>query len=89
MENNLQEKIKLQQQIAVIENSAKTYLDKKALQRYGNLRIAHQERALQIAAVIVQAVHEGTIMQPLTDQEFKTILENLQQPKKEFKFTRK
>ena len=89
MQNNIRERIKLKQQIELIENTAKMYLDKVALQRYGNLKIAHQEKALQIATIIVQAVQEGTIRQPIADNELKLLLANLQQPKKEFKFMRK
>ena len=89
MQNNLQERIKLKQQVELIENAAKACLDKEALQRYGNLRIDHQEKAFQIATVIVQAVQEGAIRQQITDTEFKAMLQSLQEPKKEFKFSRR
>mgnify|MGYP001590694642 CR=1 FL=1 len=89
MQNNFQEKIKLKQQIEFLENTAKTYLDSTALQRYGSLKIAHPEKALQVAATIAQASQQGLIKQKLNDLEFKDLLKSLQEPKKEFRFIRK
>ncbi len=90
MQNNeIQERIKLQKQIEILENNAKAYLDSAALQRFGNLKIAHQEKTIQVAALILQAAQAGQIKQKLTDKEFKNLLINLEEPKKEFKFIRK
>ncbi|MFH1592494.1 MAG: DNA-binding protein [Candidatus Woesearchaeota archaeon] len=90
MQNNeFQEKMKLQQQIEQIERNAKLYLNDRALQRFGNIKAAHPEKAIQIAVMIFQAAQAGQIKNPLTDEEFKNILINLQEPKKEFKIMRK
>ena len=89
MQNNLQEKIKLKQQTESLENMAKAYLDSNALQRYSNLKIAHLERALQVAVTIAKAAQQGLINKKLNDIEFKELLKNLQTPNKEFRFTRK
>ena len=87
METNDQERI--QQQIAMIENEAKKHLDSNALARYSNMRIAHSEKALQVAALIVQASQTGQLQGVLNDSQFRGLLVRLQEPNKEFKITRK
>mgnify|MGYP001585908984 CR=1 FL=1 len=83
------EKIELRQQIFEIENNAKQFLDGNALSRYGNIKLADSEKALQIALLINQAIQQGQLKEKLDDTQFKTLLMNLQEPKKEFNFVRK
>ena len=87
--NEWQEKLKFQQQISLIENNAKQFLDKDALSRYGNIKAVNQEKALQIAFLIHQAVQSGQLKEKLTDVQFKELLMNLQEPRREFRFIRK
>ena len=87
METNDQEKI--QRQIAIIEDEAKKHLDSNALARYSNIRIAHSEKALQVAALIVQASQTGQLQGVLNDSQFRELLVRLQESNKEFKITRK
>lgn len=79
----------MQQQIAEIEKVAKGIMSKEALGRYGNLRVAHPEKALQVAIFIAQAASNNQIQGVLSDDDLKNILLNAQEPKKEFKFVRK
>jgi len=88
MQNEQSEIAKLQQQMALIESQAKQYLDKDALSRFGNIKLADPQKAFQIAALIMQAAQSGQITQ-LNDEEFKNLLIQIQGQKKEFKFTRK
>ena len=85
----LQEQINLQRQIEVLENIAKQYLNKEAISRYGNLKSAHPELAVQVAVLIAQAAQSGQIKGKLNDKEFKEILMRIQKPKQEFKVKRK
>jgi len=87
MEVNDQEK--MQQQIAMLENEAKKFLDSNALSRYSNIKIAHPDKALQVAALIVQSVQAGQLQGVLDDAQFKKLLIKLQEPSKEFKIIRK
>lgn len=87
--DELREKIRLQQQVSLIENNAKQFLDKAALSRYGNIKIVDPEKALQISLLINQAVQSGALKGKLADNEFKDLLMNLQGSKKEFRFIRK
>lgn len=72
------------QQIAMLENIAKENMTKEAIARYGNLKLAHPETALKAVAAIAQAAQLGQISEPLDDIQFKQILLNLQQGKKQF-----
>ena len=87
--DKLQEKIKLQQEILAVENNAKQFLDGNALTRYGNVKLANPEKALQIAMIINQAAQSGQLKEKLDDSQFKNLLINLQEPKKEFNFIRR
>ncbi|MEK6834960.1 MAG: DNA-binding protein [Nanoarchaeota archaeon] len=78
-ENNQQE---LQKQLQEIENIAKQYLSKEALQRYGNLRTAFPEKAIKVATLIVQLINNNQITEKLDDQKFKYLLSQLEDKKK-------
>ena len=85
--SELKEQIELNQQIEMLENIAKQYLSKEAISRYGNLKAAHPDVAIQAIAVIAQAA--GQIKEKISDEQFKNILKQMQKPKKEFKILRK
>ena len=78
-ENNQQE---LQKQLQEIENIAKQYLSKEALQRYGNLRTAFPEKAIKVATLIVQLINNNQITEKLDDEKFKYLLSQLEDKKK-------
>lgn len=88
-QEELQEQMKLQQQIGMLEGLAKQIMSKEAISRYGNLKAAHPELAIQVAAFIAQGVQAGKIQGQMSDEEFKDLLSNFQQPKKDFKLTRR
>lgn len=85
---NQQEEIQLRQQIEALENLAKQYMEKEAISRYGNIKIAHPEKAVHVIAVIAEAVRNGSIKEKITDEQLKEFLRELQEPKKEFKIRR-
>lgn len=87
MEGKIDEK-ELMQQIILLENVAKKHMSKKAISRYGNLKVAHPETAIKAIAIIAQASQLGQIQKQITDLEFKTLLLEIQQGKKQFKFKR-
>lgn len=83
MENELQ---KITEQIILLEKIAKQYMSKEAIQRYGNLKIAHPETALKAIAIIAQAAQLGQIQGQIGDEEFKRLLLEIQKGKKNFTF---
>lgn len=84
-----QEQIQFQQQLAELEMLARNNLDVVAFERYNNMKIAHQELAVQALVMIAQLAQSGKITQKITDNQFREILMRLSPAKKDFKITRK
>ena len=81
----LQEEIQLQQQIQALENVLKQKLTKEALQRYGNLKIAHPEKAIQVLAIIGQNAKQ---INEINDSQFKELLKKMDGGKKDINIKR-
>ena len=82
------EEEEIQQQIAQLELLIKKVLTKKALERYGNLKTAHPELAVQLLVLLGQAVQSGQI-KTVDDEALKNLLMRLQPKKHRFKMIRK
>jgi len=78
----------VQEQINQLESSVKTLLTKKAIERYGNIKIAHPEIAFQLLVLLGQAINTGRI-EKVDDEALKNLLERIQPRKNKFKITRK
>ncbi|MEA3378823.1 MAG: DNA-binding protein [Nanoarchaeota archaeon] len=89
LQNQLTKQQELQQQIAILENFVKKYLDAKAISRLGNIKTAHPEKALQVIAFIAQSVQAGQIKAKLNDMQFRELLMMIQPKKNETKIIRK
>ena len=81
--NEDQEKLKLQQQIQALESLAKQWMSAEAITRYGTLKAAYPEKAVQVIAIIAQLVQQGQIKQKITDAELKSLLIQIEPKKKE------
>ncbi|MEK6947634.1 MAG: DNA-binding protein [Nanoarchaeota archaeon] len=86
-----EENEKLKKQILEMENMAKQYLSQEALVRFGSLKSAHPEKALQVSAVICQLVNEGHIKNVINDQQFKDLLVRIEPENRQssFRYVRK
>jgi DNA-binding TFAR19-related protein (PDSD5 family) len=84
----LQEHQQTQQQIAQLESSVKQYFTTEALQRYGNIKAAHQETALKLIVMLAQALKAGQLKQKIDDRTLKKLLTQLAQ-KRDIKIVRK
>ena len=62
----------------------KQLLTKEALERYGNIKAAYPEKAMQIIAIIGQAIQAGRINK-IDDDQLKELLKKITPQKKEFK----
>ena len=82
------EEAEIQQQIAQLENLVKGVLTKKALERYGNLKTAHPELAVQLLILLSQAIQTSQI-KTVDDDALKNFLMRLQPKKHKFKMIRK
>ena len=66
-----------------------TLLDPQARQRLTNIRLVKPELATAVENYLINAASSGRLGRPVTDEELKQILMQLQQPKREFKFGRR
>ncbi|HEY1247646.1 MAG TPA: DNA-binding protein [Nitrososphaera sp.] len=53
-----------------------------------NIRIVKPELAAAVENYLISAASSGRLTRALTDEEFKRLLINLQQPKKDFRINR-
>lgn len=76
-EEQYSEQLNMQQQLAAMENIAKRHLTKDALSRFGNIKIAHPEKAVQLSLAIAKIVESG--YNEIDDIMLKEILLSLQE----------
>ena len=88
LQQQAQEHAQIQQQIEMMEAAVRQFLTKEALARYGNLKTAHQEKALQLLVVLFQAIQQGRIKGRIDDSALKKVLEQLTPKKREIKIKR-
>lgn len=88
-ENNYQKYLELQKQFETIEQKVKQYLSKEAIARYGNIKAAHPDKAVQVVSMLAQLIQSQQITEKLDDATFKEILSRMQVSKKEFKITKR
>ena len=88
LQQQSQEHAQIQQQIEQMEDIVRQFLTKDALARYGNLKTAHQEKALQLLMILFQAIQKGQIQGQIDDSTLKKILQQLTPKKKEIKIKR-
>ncbi len=88
MQQQTQEQAQLQQQIARLEAVVKQYLTKDALVRYGSLKSAHAEKAIQALVIISQFIQAGKISGKIGDADFKKLLEQMTPKKREIKISK-
>jgi programmed cell death protein 5 len=89
MQKQLNEQLQMQEQLEQLETLAKAYMSPEAISRYGTLKSAHLEKAIQSLVIITQLVQQGTIKEKITDDQYKDLLLRLSPQKKEFKITKK
>ena len=68
-----EEETQLQSQIQQLEEIVRRALTKEALQRYGNLKTAHPEKAVQLLVVVANAIQTQNI-KTIDDNQLKEIL---------------
>jgi DNA-binding TFAR19-related protein (PDSD5 family) len=85
--SQLEEEEQAAAQVAALEQQVKTRLSKEALQRYGNIKTADPEKAIQLLVVLARLIQMGRIS-TVSDEELKSILVKLSE-KRETKITRR
>ena len=89
MSSEGEEQKKIQQKILEIESVAKKYMTQEAISRYGALKSAHLEKALQAIALIAQLASQNQIKEKINDDQFKDLLMRLEPKKRQTKIIRK
>jgi programmed cell death protein 5 len=88
-QNEYQEQLKLQEQVEQLEMVAKQFLSPEAISRYGTLKSAHTDKAIQSLAMVVQLAQQNKLVGKLTDADYKALLVQLTPKKREFKINKK
>ena len=86
---NVQRQMEMQKQWQAVETFVKQRLAKEAVMRYGSIKAAHPEKAMQIMSLLAQMIQAGQMPEIITDEQFKRMLVNLQEPRRETKITRR
>ena len=81
----LEEEQVAMEQIAHLEQQIKARLTKEALQRYGNIKAADPEKAIQLLVVLAKLIQMGRL-KIVSDEELKSILAKLSE-KRDTKIT--
>ncbi len=88
MADDIDKQLKLQEQITAIEETAKRFMTRDAITRYGTLKQAHPELAVNVIAMIADAVQSGQINDKIDDNTFKELLKKINESKKETRIRR-
>jgi DNA-binding TFAR19-related protein (PDSD5 family) len=82
------EEQQMQQELQQLETAVKSVMTKEALQRYGNIKAADNERAVQLLVILGQLLQAGRIRQ-VDDKLLTQVLLQITPKKRDFKITRK
>lgn len=66
-----------EKQFAQLEAAVKQYFTPEALTRYGTVKTAHPEAAMQLIMLLAQALQNGKIQQKIDDMMLKAMLAQL------------
>ena len=81
-EREQQDAAEFEAQVQQLETLVRGHLSREALVRYGSIKSAHPERALQILVVLGKLVNTGKVG-TITDEQFKQLLLTMTPQKRE------
>ena len=87
-DNNSEDTRRREAEAMMRQKALMVLLDQDARQRLTNIRMVKPELALAVENYLITAASAGKLNRPLTDEELKQLLINLQQPKKQFRINR-
>jgi DNA-binding TFAR19-related protein (PDSD5 family) len=79
---------KLQQQVQQLEMTVRQHLTSDAMSRFGNIKIANPELAIQLMVYLGQLIKAGKVAM-IDDAQLKTFLMHISNTKKDFTIQRK
>jgi programmed cell death protein 5 len=83
------EEARRREEAAVRQRALMVLLEPTARQRLMNVRMVKPELATAVENYLINAASTGKLNRSITDEELKQILLSLQQPKKDFKISRR
>ena len=83
------EEARRREEAAVRQRALMVLLEPTARQRLMNVRMVKPELATAVENYLINAASTGRLNRSVTDEELKQILLSLQQPKKDFKISRR
>lgn len=83
------EEARRREEAAVRQRALMVLLEPSARQRLMNVRMVKPELATAVENYLINAASTGRLNRSITDEELKQILLSLQQPKKDFKISRR
>ena len=90
IKNDLEAEAQLQQQIQKLEAMVKQKLTREALSRFGNVKAAHPELALNLVILLANLIQQGRIKEQISDQQLKEMIRQLSSSqRKDFNIIRK
>ena len=87
-EQQAAEEERLQREIEALEGRVKRIMTKEALQRYGTVKLAHPELAMTALLALAQSIERGLVNR-VSDELLKKVLQNIQGKKRDIRITRK
>jgi len=81
---NPEDDLGLRHQLNLLEQEVKKYLSRDAILRYGNIKAVNPEKARQIIVLLSQLIQNGQIREQISDEQFKQLLLQIQEPTKTF-----
>ena len=82
------EQAQVQQQIRQLELLIGNYLTKDALLRYGNIKAAHKDKAMQLLVILSQMIQQGQISGKIDDETLKNLIIKITPKQKDIKIKR-
>lgn len=86
-QESVQQQAQIQEQVAQLEAAVKQHMTKEAILRYGSIKAAHPEKAIQSLVVLSQLLQSGRL-ERIDDITFKKVLEQLTPKKKEIRINK-
>lgn len=82
------QQVKLAAQVEQLESFFRAHASREALERFGNLKVAHPRTAIQVLTIFARLLHEGKV-ELVDDEMLKEVLGKIQQEKRDIKITRR
>ncbi len=84
----MDEEQQARQQIGALEAFVKPKMAREALTRYGNVKAAHPEKAVQLLVVLARLIQAGRI-DSVSDLQMKELLKKLSEPRSQGRIVRR